>query len=150
MDRGAPVRRIRRGAWRSTGAHGEGTGVSRQQPGLPRAGVGPAQRRLVKAANGLEHRLERAPTSDHISAEGSDMSDERTAAVNDPQRLPSRAELAALLDRYFAGPIDDAIVNRLESQCHELWADPSRRDAEEAAFRGNGLRYFGQAWKELV
>ena len=56
------------------------------------------------------------------------MSDERTAAVNDPQRLPSRAELAALLDRYFAGPIDDSIVNRLESQCHELWADPSRRD----------------------
>jgi hypothetical protein len=65
-------------------------------------------------------------------------------------REPTRAEIAVLLRRYLLGDIDDETVDRLYAQFQALVADPERRGAEASAFRGNGRRYLGQAWKELL
>ena len=64
--------------------------------------------------------------------------------------MPTRDELAVLLRRYLDGPVDDEAVARLDLQFRELLADSSRRGPEESAFRANGRRYLGQAWKELL
>jgi hypothetical protein len=51
--------------------------------------------------------------------------------------------------KYFVG-VDDVTVDRLDKQYRELMANPARRDGEASAFRANGRRYLGQAWKELL
>lgn len=65
-------------------------------------------------------------------------------------REPTRDEIAALMRRFLAAPIDDGTVDRLEREFRALLADPDRAGAEESAFRANGQRYLGQAWKEQL
>jgi hypothetical protein len=65
-------------------------------------------------------------------------------------REPTRAELAALMRRYLVGAVDDATVERLHEQFKALHGDEGRWRAESSAFRANGRRYRGQAWKELL
>jgi hypothetical protein len=66
------------------------------------------------------------------------------------ERVPSRDEIAALLRRFLAGTVDETTVDRLERQLRELLNDRDRARAEQSAFRGNGRRYQGQAWKEVL
>jgi uncharacterized protein YjbI with pentapeptide repeats len=63
-------------------------------------------------------------------------------------RLPTRAEIATLLARYFVGPIADGVAARVEQGLAAIVADPARRQAEDAGFRANSVRNRGQAWKE--
>jgi hypothetical protein len=63
---------------------------------------------------------------------------------------PTANEIATLLRRYLDGPVDDADVARLDQQFRDLMQDKARRGPEQSAFRANGRRYLGQAWKELL
>ena len=72
------------------------------------------------------------------------------AAARDSARIPDRAALGHLLETYFVGPVDAAVVARLEEELQRLLADPGKRASKEDAFYGNRRRYFGQAWKEVL
>jgi hypothetical protein len=66
------------------------------------------------------------------------------------RHVPDRAEIRALLEKFFVGPIDDATVDRLDHQFRAVQGDPAQRGPEGSDFRGNKDRYHGQAWKELL
>lgn len=65
-------------------------------------------------------------------------------------REPRREEIGALMRRFLAEPVDDEAIDRLHEQFRALVADTARRQAGGSAFRANGRRYLGQAWKELL
>lgn len=73
------------------------------------------------------------------------------ADIGEDRRAIDRAEVVELLEAYFAGPITDALVDRLTAHVAAVLADPALHAGEIAKFHpGNGGRGFGQAWRELA
>lgn len=72
------------------------------------------------------------------------------SALVDSEREPTRDEIAALARTYLVGPVDDSTIDRLDRQFRAVYANVDERRSEGSAFRGNGVRYLGQAWKELL
>jgi hypothetical protein len=71
--------------------------------------------------------------------------------IRESRRVPEQAEVKAILEEYFVGPITDQIASKLTEYVRRVMADGPLHGGEIAAFDpGNGRRGFGQAWRELL
>lgn len=77
------------------------------------------------------------------------MSDDAAAAIREQRRIPERAEIADLLQRYFVGPIGDDAIDKLHAEVARILADPALRGGELRSYApNNGGLGFGCAWRE--
>ena len=67
--------------------------------------------------------------------------------ATDVNRIPDRAEVERVLERYFASA-SAADIDRLSREVSEVQADLTRAQQEDRSFRANSIRYQGLAWKE--
>ena len=69
--------------------------------------------------------------------------------IDEERRVPERAEIAAMLAKYFVGPIGDDVVTKLHAEVTRVLADaPLRRGMARGFLPSNGGRGFGCAWRE--
>ena len=71
------------------------------------------------------------------------------ADILEQRRLPEHDEIAAMLSKYFVGPITDDVVTKLRAEVERVLADPALHAGMARGFHpGNGGRGFGCAWRE--
>jgi hypothetical protein len=69
--------------------------------------------------------------------------------MSTPEGVPGIAEIAAMLDKYFIGPISDDVVAKLHDEVARVLADPPSRAGRASSFLpSNGGLGFGRAWRE--
>jgi hypothetical protein len=68
----------------------------------------------------------------------------------DWKHAPDRAQLRAVLERFFVAPIDEAVVDRLAAALSAVLADPVKRASQGESFMSSHRRYEGEEWRELV
>src|SRR5262245_26929777 len=71
--------------------------------------------------------------------------------IREERRVPSQAEVKAILETYFIGIITDEIASKLTDYVARVIADPPLHAGEVSKFHpGNGRRGFGRAWREQL
>ncbi len=77
-------------------------------------------------------------------------SEEAIAAITEEYRVPTRAEIDALMQKFFVLPIRADVVDRLETELHAALDDSSKHSILGSQFVSNRRRYFGHAWREVL
>lgn len=77
-------------------------------------------------------------------------SEEAIAAITEEYRVPTRAEITALMHRFFVPPIRADVIDRLEAELHAALDDSSKHSILGSQFVSNRRRYLGQAWREVL
>lgn len=73
----------------------------------------------------------------------------RHGDIDEQRRIPERSEIAAMLEKYFVGPVADDVVSKLHDEATTVLTDPAFRAGVASSFHpGNGGRGFGCAWRE--
>jgi hypothetical protein len=68
----------------------------------------------------------------------------------DWKHAPDRAQLRAVLERFFIAPIDETVVDRLAVALGGVLADPVRQASQGESFMSMHRRYEGEEWHELL
>ncbi len=77
-------------------------------------------------------------------------SEEAIAPITEEYRVPTRAEIDALMHKFFVPPLGADAVDRLEAELHAALDDRSKRSILGSQFISNRRHYLGQAWREVL
>lgn len=68
--------------------------------------------------------------------------------MSDNRHVPDSAEIRAILEKYFEGPISAAQVAIIDAKLRDVVSDATKLRVEIRAFDANASRYHGRLWRE--